>query len=199
MFVILYAGNIGLTSCLEDVLAASEFLKGDLEIRFVIVGEGVKKNSLQELARQKGLNNILFLPYQPREKFSEMLAAADLSLVTLNLRSSLTSLPSKIFNLMASARPILAIAPPDSELANLVEAADCGVVVPPGQANALATAILNLKQQRARTKEMGDNGRNQLVKKYSRANCVDLHEQMLLSLYTQVPHNVRRDELTRNA
>ncbi|MEJ2598053.1 MAG: glycosyltransferase family 4 protein, partial [Anaerolineales bacterium] len=83
-FVVMYAGNIGLTSCLEDVLSASAILKEDADIRFVIIGEGVKKTGLQEMAQNKSLDNTLFLPYQPREDFSEMLASADLSLVTLN-------------------------------------------------------------------------------------------------------------------
>jgi colanic acid biosynthesis glycosyl transferase WcaI len=196
-FVVMYAGNIGLTSCLEDVLSASAILKEDADIRFVIIGEGVKKTGLQEMAQNKSLDNTLFLPYQPREDFSEMLASADLSLVTLNQNSSLTSLPSKIFNIMASARPILVIAPLESEITHLVKTADCGIAIPPGQAESLARAISDLKQQENRLDAMGWNGRNQLLEKYSRGHCVDMYEHMLLSLCKNVPASIGTEELAK--
>ena len=109
--VVMYAGNLGLTSCLEDVIDAAKLLKEAADICFVIVGEGVKKDDLAAMAQDAALTNVMFLPYQPREVFPEMLAAADVGLVTLNHSSASSSLPSKIFNVMASARPILAVAP----------------------------------------------------------------------------------------
>ena len=139
--VVMYAGNLGLTSCLEDVLGAAKLLKGQADIRFVVIGEGVKKTVLRPW-RKIGLTNVMFLPYQPREIFPEMLAAADLGLVTLNHSSASFSLPSKTFNVMASARPILAVAPSDSELAHLVEDARCGMVVPPEHPACLAEILL---------------------------------------------------------
>ena len=144
-FVVMYAGNIGMTSCLEDILHAAEILREQNDIQFVIVGEGVKKESLEAEMQAKQLTNILFLPYQPREIFPEMLAAADLSLVTLNAGAALSSLPSKIFNVMASARPILAVTPPGSEIMQIIEEAGCGWNVPPQSPEKLAEAILLLK------------------------------------------------------
>jgi glycosyltransferase involved in cell wall biosynthesis len=139
----MYAGNLGLTSSLEDVLRAAALLKGSMDISFVIVGEGVKKSGLEEIAKTNRLENVIFLPYQPREMFSEILAAADASLVTLNQSSSLSSLPSKIFNIMASARPILAVAPQESELAQLIREAQCGITVSPQNPGHLAEVIIN--------------------------------------------------------
>jgi len=181
-FVVMYAGNLGLTSSLEDVIRTAELLKDDPEIRFVFIGEGVKKAPLEETARTRQLNNILFLPYQPREDFPEMMAAADLNLVTLNQSSSLTSLPHKIFNIMASARPILAVSPPESEITRLVCEAGCGIAVPPGHSEMLAEAISQLKGQEERLLQMGQNGRSQLETKFAREHCVNLYEDMLASL-----------------
>ena len=181
-FVVMYAGNLGLTSSLEDVVAAAELLNDERGIRFVLVGEGVKKPALEQVARSKGLANILFLPYQPREAFPEMLAAADISLVTLNRGSSLTSLPSKTFNIMASARPILAVTPPDSEIAHLVQDARCGLNLPPEQPKLLVEAILSLRHQGDQLLEMGQNGRSQLEARFSRARCVGMYEQLLSAL-----------------
>ncbi len=181
-FVVMYAGNLGITSCLEDVAAAAEFLQGQQDVRFVIIGEGVKKTALEDMAKSKGLENVLFLPFQPREVFAEMLAAADVSLVTLNRDSSKTSLPSKTFNIMASGRPILAITPPDSEIAQLVQEADCGLNSPPQQPKLLAETILKLMCQSDRLLAYGQNGRLQLESKFARARCVEMYERMLLNL-----------------
>lgn len=181
-FVVMYAGNHGITSCLENVLQAAETLKDDPDIRFIFIGEGVKKPALEEVSRLKGLKNILFLPYQPREAFPEMVAAADLGLVTLNSRCSLTSLPSKTFNIMASGRPILAVTPPEGEVAHLIKEVECGVNIPPEHPELLAEAILKLKQQDKRLTEMGQNGRAQLETTFSRAYCIDMYEHMLLDV-----------------
>jgi colanic acid biosynthesis glycosyl transferase WcaI len=178
-FVVMYAGNIGLTSCLEDVLHAAEILREQTDIHFVIVGEGVRKEALMAEAETRKLANVLFLPYQPRELFAEMLAAADLSLVTLNAGAALSSMPSKIFNVMASARPILAVAPRESEIVQIVADAACGRNVAPGSPEELAQAIVELQAQESALIQMGQNGRANLEKNYSRQRCVDDYEKML--------------------
>ena len=181
-FVVMYAGNIGLTSCLEDVVHAAEILQEQQKIHFVIVGEGVKKKSLEAEMEAKQLKNMLFLPFQPRDLFPEMLAAADLGLVTLNAGAALSSLPSKIFNVMASARPILAITPPGSEIMQIIEEAGCGWNVPPASPEKLAEAIVQLKDRESTVIQMGQNGRACLEKNYSRNHCVDAYEMMLTAI-----------------
>jgi colanic acid biosynthesis glycosyl transferase WcaI len=183
-FVVMYAGNIGLTSCLEDVLQAAVILKERNDIQFVIVGEGVKKDSLIAEMQDRHLTNIQFLPYQPREIFPEMLAASDINLVTLNAGAALSSLPSKIFNVMASARPVLAVTPPGSEVMQIVETAGCGWNVPPASPEKLADAILQLKAQESRLIQMGQNGRSCLEKNYTRTHCIDEYEKLFTSLCT---------------
>ncbi|MGB8981694.1 MAG: glycosyltransferase family 4 protein [Anaerolineales bacterium] len=192
-FVVMYAGNIGLTSCLEDVLDTAEILRGQAKIQFVIVGEGVKKEALEAGRQSRQLTNVIFLPYQPREIFPEMLAAADVILVTLNASAALSSLPSKIFNGMAGARPILAVAPPGSGLAHIVEEAGCGWVVPPGSPLELAVTIAQLVGQEPLLIQTGRNGRAHLEKYYSRNYCVDAYEKMLIALCSRTqwkPANV---------
>jgi glycosyltransferase involved in cell wall biosynthesis len=184
-FVVMYAGNMGLTSCLEDVLHAAEILRENDDIQFVLIGEGVKKESLIAEMHAKKLKNILFLPFQPREIFPEMLAAADLGLVTHNSGSTLSSLPSKIFNVMASARPILSVASRGSEIMQIVAEAGCGWNVPPESPEKLAEAILQLKSEESRLIQMGLNSRACLEKNYARRRCVDAYEKMLTTLCDQ--------------
>jgi colanic acid biosynthesis glycosyl transferase WcaI len=181
-FVVMYAGNFGLTSCLEDVLGAARLLADQRNIYFVLIGEGLKKPALEEAVAREGLSNVLLLPYQPRAAFAETLAAADLSLVTLNQRSALASLPSKIFNIMASARPILAVAPLDSEISQLVVDAACGIAIAPEDPQAVAAAILDLQSSPETLVKMGQQGRAQLETQFSRRRCCDLYESMLRKL-----------------
>ncbi len=114
-----------------------------------------------------------------------MLAAADLVLVTLNAGASLSSLPSKIFNGMASARPILAVAPLESQLAQIVDQAVCGWTVPPGARVELASTIDRLRNQETALLQRAQNGRAYLEKYYSRKQCVAAYEKMLLNLCEQ--------------
>lgn len=183
-FILLYCGNLGHNSALEDVIEAANLLKDQPNIAFVIVGEGVKKESLRARASQMGLKNIRFLPYQPREEYAGMLASADMSLVTLNSGASNTSLPSKTFNIMASARPILAVVDANSEVARLVQDADCGVVIPPSQPVLLAETIRGLQTSSKQLEEWGVNGRQVLERHFSLKRCIGLYDAAFQQLIT---------------
>lgn len=178
-FVVMYAGTLGLTSALEDVIQAACHLKDMPDVHFVLIGEGLKKESLLRSAQDNGLANVTFLPFQPRSAFSGMMAAADVSVVTLNSASSAFSLPNKVFSIMASGRPILAITPVDSEVAQVVRNGDCGVIVPPGQPEVLARTILDLKREPDRLERLGHRGRALLESRFSRQRCVALCEETL--------------------
>jgi colanic acid biosynthesis glycosyl transferase WcaI len=184
-FVVMYAGNHGVTSCLEVLLSVAERLKSDSGLFFVFIGEGVKKAQLKSRSQKLGLNNVLFLEYQPREMFPEMMAAADLNVVTLNSASFMSSLPSKTFNIMASGRPVLAIAPLKSELARLIEETGCGLAVSPDEPVVLARALMKLKDDPHRVGQMGRKGRALIEDRFSRSRCTRMFEKMLLNLNKQ--------------
>ncbi|MEP0805751.1 MAG: glycosyltransferase family 4 protein [Chloroflexota bacterium] len=181
-FALLYSGNIGHTSALEDVIEAACLLRHEAEIVFLIIGDGVKKAALQERSLRCGLENVLFLPYQPRERYLEALAAADVCLATLNSAASHTSLPSKIFTIMAAARPILVVADAASEMAAVVQREKCGVVVPPAQSALLAETVKELRDRSGELTEWGRNGRAALEERYSREACLDAYDAMFRAL-----------------
>ncbi|NUQ84521.1 MAG: glycosyltransferase family 4 protein [Anaerolineales bacterium] len=181
-FVLLYAGNMGHTSALEEVIEAARLLKDEKEIVFVLIGDGVRRDALKALALRYGLENVRFLPYQHREVYAEALAAADVGLVTLNAASSRTSLPSKIFNIMAGARPVLAVAEIASVAASLVQSERCGVVVPPAQPALLADTVKALRNHAAQLEEWGVRGRAALEARYSREVCLDAYDAIFRAL-----------------
>ncbi len=178
-FVVMYAGTLGHTSALEEVIEAAVQLRANDTIQFVFIGEGVKKEHLLQTCQQKQLSNVRFLPFQPREDFAEMMAAADVNLVTLNPASAKFSMPNKVFNIMSSGRPILAITPSDSEVAELIQTWDCGVNIPNGNTGEIAEKINTLSQDHEYLEKLGKNGREALKKHYSRKNCVLLYEKTL--------------------
>jgi len=183
-FVVMYAGNHGITSCLENVLAAAERLSNDGDIRFVFIGEGVRKKSLVDRAQALNLRNTLFLPYQPREVFCDMMASADLNVVTLSRESSMSSLPSKTFNIMASERPVLAIGPQESELCKLIQKTECGLAVSIENTDQLVESIQALRADKEASRRMGKNGRMAIETTYSRSRCVGMLENLLIDLHS---------------
>lgn len=158
-FVVLHAGNIGLSQELEIVLHAAAHLRDRPDIVFVFVGDGAKKKDLEDLAARRDLCNVVFLPYQPREAMDQSYATADASLVSLRRGLAGVIVPSKVYNVLASGRPCIAAVEDDCEVAQIVHEADCGFVINPGDAAALRTRVLELAGDRDRATAMGARAR----------------------------------------
>jgi colanic acid biosynthesis glycosyl transferase WcaI len=158
-FVVSYAGNLGYVYDLDTVLAAADLLRGEPDVLFQIVGEGVSKAGLLRRAAELGLENVRFLPFQPREELPLLRAACDVQLSPHRPGATGYSLPSKIYEVMASGRPLIVAADAGSDVARLVESAGCGRAVPPGDPAALAAAVLELRADPALRARLGAAGR----------------------------------------
>jgi colanic acid biosynthesis glycosyl transferase WcaI len=180
-FVVLYAGSFSMNSCLEPVVEAAALLTGE-NFQFIFAGEGVRKDNLTQRARNLGLTHVEFLPFQPLERYGELLSSADATLVTLSQAATHASVPSKIFKQMAAGRPIVAITNRRNELDRLIAASRAGVVVPPDDAAALASAISDLAADRTACKEMGSRGRLYVETECSLEKCVAKIEAVLRGL-----------------
>lgn len=167
-FVVLYAGNIGLTQGFETIMAAAQQLADVPDVRFLIVGDGTRRAWLEEQLSQRTTSNVTLLPYQPRSSVSQIYATSDVCLVPLKRGTAQETFPSKIYSIMAAGRPMIASADPDSELTWVVERAECGWAVPPDDAEALATAIKSAYQRRSELRAMGLRGRDYVVANHSR-------------------------------
>ena len=169
--LVMYSGGLTHNADLRPVLDAAALLRGR-PIRFAIIGDGVQKQSLVARAAAAGLDNVRFYPFQPIERYAESLAAADVTLVSLNSAATFASVPSKIYKQMAAARPIIAITNAGNELSRLVREAQCGVIVPPGDSHRLATVLRQALDQPDAFKEMGRKGRAYLELHCNRKTCV---------------------------
>jgi colanic acid biosynthesis glycosyl transferase WcaI len=184
-FVVLYSGNIALTQGLETVVKAACLVKDNPNIVFVIVGESSCLQRLQNECQQCGANNVLLLPFQPRELLPEMLAAADISLVVQKKNVVSFNMPSKIQVLLASGRALVASVPGNGTAAKAIRQSGGGVVVPPENPKALADAILDLYKHPTKVATLGYRSRQFAIKKYSFDLALSSYESLFYSLITQ--------------
>lgn len=174
--VVLYAGTVGLVSGARVVIDAAERLRARRDVLFLFVGEGQVKGELERAAR--ALPNVRFLPLQPRAELAPVQATADVSLVTLAPGRGQTSVPSKVIGYMAAGRPVVASVDLDCDTADAIRSAGCGVVVPPGDADALAGALESL---------LSDGDERRRLGARARAAFEDLHgAKAVLGRYAEV-------------
>jgi len=158
--ICLHAGNMGLKQGLANVVECARLaLQADPALLFVLMGDGSQRPELVDLARRYRLSNLRFLPIQPVQIFSSVLAAADLLLV--NQRASVTnmSLPGKLTSYFAAGRPVVASVSPLSETAREIRDTGTGVLVPPDRPDLLLEAVRDLASDRAMQELLGDAGR----------------------------------------
>jgi len=176
--LVLYSGSIGEKQGLEILLEAAEYLKGKSPFRFVICGEGPTKAGLAK--RYSHLPNVAWKPLQPPERLGELLQSADIHALPQKAGLADFVMPSKLIGMMASGKPVIATAAPDTEIANVLDGR--GQIVPPGDARALAEAIESLANDPARAAELGKAGRVYVEKHFHRDRVLEKFERELIEL-----------------
>lgn len=198
--VALYSGNMGAKQGLE-VLAglarlcvqpqdvypsnqASTPISKELDaieevaIVFVFCGNGAGRLDL--VARCQGLPNVRFLDLQPAARLPDLLALADMHLLPQRADAADLVMPSKLTGMLASARPVVATARPGTELANVVQT--CGLVVPPDNPAALATAVQTLAANPALRQRLGEAGHAYALAHLDRDSVLQKFEADVLAL-----------------
>lgn len=183
-FVVKYAGNVGLTQSFDTILATAQQLQDEPNIHFLIVGDGARRQYVEEQITRLELRNVTLLPYQPRSEVPFIYAAADISLVPLMKGTAHTTIPSKIYSIMASGRPVLVAVDPDSDIVRLVQHANCGIIVPPDDADALEQAIRQAYSDQTKLKQLGLNGREYVVAHFSRAAISKQYDDLIRACIT---------------
>ena len=185
--VVMYAGNMGQSQGLEQILAAAQILAADDGLHFAFVGEGGSRDELIARAATAQLNNVTFIPFQPRERLPEVLASADISLVCLKKNIGFQSLPSKSYSILASGRPIIACVDEGSDSQQLIERSQAGICLPPEEPQQLAEAIARLKQDDRQREQMGQNGREYAVRYHSPQSAALSFESLLQTIAGKHP------------
>jgi colanic acid biosynthesis glycosyl transferase WcaI len=165
-FLVLYAGNFAQYQDFDTLLDAAKLLSHRSDITFAFVGDGAKKEYIAGRIVVEKLNNVKMLPFVPEDQLCDMLASADVSLVTLERGIEGLAVPSKFYNILASGRATVACVPPASEIAHVIAEADCGVQVHQEDALALASVLEQLADDPETLARMGRNARRVCEENY---------------------------------
>lgn len=165
-FIVMFVGNLGLTQDLENIIIAASRVTGNKDILFIFVGDGAKKQELVDAA--KSVENVLFIPYQPKEEIKYYLSLANVHIVSLHKGLWGCIVPSKVYGIMASRRPFIAAIDEESDVAQMIREHECGILAKPGDADDLTNKILWAYDNRSLLNDMGRRGREALLVWYSK-------------------------------
>lgn len=181
-FVVGYVGNFGFKQQMETLVEAARLLRDRRDIKFLLVGDGVRKQAAVDLAKDAHLDNVEFFGVQPRDALPEMLAASDL--LVLHQRAEVVDMvvPSKLLTYSASQRPILFAGVPESEGAKFVATADAGIVIPPEDAGGLAAAIVALQADTDERDRLAGNGRRYVEENFKRERILARADSLLTAV-----------------
>lgn len=180
-FVFLYAGNMGYPQDIESIVRCAEKLKTDDRFHFLFIGAGVKRRWLLEKAAAAELDNVTILPPRSRSEQNLFLNACDVGLVSLVKKMRGVAMPSRTYNLMAAAKPILALTENKSEVALVIEENGIGWSVEPNEPERLLELIYRIYDERARIPEMQKNSRRAALEQYSVEKAIEKYKSIFVA------------------
>lgn len=179
-FVVMHSGNVGYAQNLDGLVRAAAFLRDLDDLAIVIVGNGARLATLIELAERLDVGDrVRFLPYQPRSVLAQSLSAANVHVVGLARGLSGYVVPSRLYGVLAVARPVIVVADADSETARIADVAACGIVVPPERPELLTAAIRRAYAGELDLIGMGQRGRDYVATEADRGVAVARYRALL--------------------
>lgn len=178
--VFLYSGNMGAKQGLEVLTPLVEWFKDDRRVHFLFCGDGVYRQELERLVRHRA--NVTMLPLQPNDRMNELLNAADIHLLPQRRGAADLVMPSKLNGILASGRPVIAMADEGTQVAQVV--AGCGLVVPAEDAAALCAASMRLVESSELRSSLGLAAREYAVKFLSKERVLRRFELDMIALLT---------------
>ncbi len=167
--VVMYSGNMGLGHRFETILEAARSLGPDRKVRFVFIGDGARKSQIEAFGRIHNLQNIIMLPYQPRERLRETLSAGDIHLISLDARVQGFIVPSKLAGILAVGRPAVFLGDDRNSVAAAIRKESCGYVVSEGEVAKFRQIIADLAKDPESRLRLGRAARHLFEKQYDRA------------------------------
>ncbi|TML23576.1 MAG: glycosyltransferase family 4 protein [Actinobacteria bacterium] len=181
-FVVMHSGNVGHAQDLDSLVRAATFLRDLDDLVVAIIGTGARHAELVALAQLLEVDRVAFLYYQSRHVLPQSLSAADVHVVGLAPGLAGYVVPSRLYGILAVARPVIVAADDDSETAQVVQQIGCGIVVPPGRPELLARAIRDTHDGRYDLERMGRLGREWVTAEADRDVAVGRYRELLLEL-----------------
>lgn len=184
-FVAQYCGNIGRTHGIKDITEAAELLGSDNEIQFLLIGWGAKKRWAIEQKQARRLDNLTILDPLPQEEFCDGLNACNVAIISFSSGMAGISVPSRMYNVLAAGKPLLAVCDDNSELAAVVREEAIGWVIPPGHPDLIVAALREAKANPQRLRAMGERARQAAEKKYTLGYVLQVYKDMIEGLRSE--------------
>lgn len=181
-FVVGYSGNMGRAHDFDTLLGAAEMLRANETICFLFIGAGNRWAHVRNEASRLGLDNIIFQPYQPRERLALSLGVPDVHVVSLLPQLEGLIMPSKIYGILAAGRPTIFVGAKSGELACFLAAEGCGVGVAVGDAAGFADVVLTLSRDPHKNNAMGAQARRVFDSRLGRGNSFSLWREVITGL-----------------
>jgi glycosyltransferase involved in cell wall biosynthesis len=179
--IVCYAGVVGLLQPIQDIVDAAQITSDDNTINYLVIGDGVKRESLENQLLSKNLTNIRFTGALPLHETLNLLLESDVAVVPLlGIEHFKSALPSKFFDYMALGLPI--ILGVDGEARQILESNKTGVYYRPGCPDDLVEKIRWLQAHPAEAREMGDAGRRLVFDSFARSVLADKMEKIISQL-----------------
>lgn len=183
-YIIMYSGNLGLYYDLLNIICVIEKFKNEKDVVFLFAGDGSVLNDLQKYVQQNQLTNVVFMPYQSKERLVYSLNLGDVHFVVNAKGIKGVSVPSKLYGVMAAGKPVLGILEEGTEARSIVEESGCGKSVIPGDYEAIEQLIAwfianrNTKEH----KRMGEAGHEFLMKQLTKDISIEKYRKEILDL-----------------
>jgi len=176
-FLALHTGNMGKKQDLMNIVRAAELTRHEPGITWMLVGEGEERELLGTEAARRNLDTLKLLPLQPAGSLPQMYASADVLLLNQKAAVEDAVIPSKLLTYLAAGQPIVAAVSPRSEAARHIRQAQCGLIVPAENPQALAHAVLELRRDPARCAEFGNHGRSYAERNFTRQRVLQQYDE----------------------
>jgi len=180
---LLYAGNIGHAQSWEPLIELADRSR-DLNVEYIVIGEGVKRNYVASEIEKRGLKKLHLLPYQPRELMPAILSYSDASFIFMAPESDTDGFPSKVYTIMACERPLLVLSGENTPIVNFLKDKGCAKLITEQDFGKKVDEMVAwlVSVTREELKEMGRKGLAEIQAKYTKEKVTDMYVELVDTL-----------------
>ena len=180
---LLYAGNIGLAQSWEPLIALAEKTR-DVNVEYFVIGEGAKKEFVEDEIQNRRLDKLHLLPYQPRDIMPAILSYSDASFIFMAPGMDGEGFPSKVYTIMACERPMLILSGENTPIVNFLKDKGCAKLITESDFDKKVEEMTEWIRSISRRdlQEMGKKGLSVIEAKYTKEIVTDMYVDLIDSL-----------------
>jgi colanic acid biosynthesis glycosyl transferase WcaI len=180
-FALVHAGNVGFYGAWQTLISAVRMLENE-GVGLVFIGEGAMKPQVEAMA--KGCRAVRFLPFRPANEVPLVLSSGDMHVVTVKRGLEGVVVPSKLYPTLAAGRPVLGVAPEESDVVRIISRTGCGLAANPDDPNSVAEAIQSVLHDSKQLQSMGRRARESAFS-YDRVKQLKIFSETLEELFAE--------------